>query len=169
MKNKDTVSSFTPEQNTAIASFLEVNCVGEVCVSRPEVFNGLESAVLAELEVGRFCILLSTALKEGAFPGFTTRKGRSGGIHRVGAFAARDASKGANKTKTPVEVDGNLVHANLKAKVITKYLTEVLGGKESEVGNVKIENTAYDCSDTDAFSKYLSAMAGAVSVNSTAV
>ena len=153
---------FTQEQHSAITAFLEEKCVGEVCVSRPDVFDALGVEVLADMEVDKFNVLLSAALKDGLFPGFTTRRGRSGGIHREGAFAARDASKGTSKSKTqtPVEVDGNLVHATLKAKVLRKYLTEVLGGKEAENGNVKIEDVSFECSDLNAFNKYLSAMGG---------
>lgn len=160
-KDNETFNTFTAEQHAAILAFLEEQCNGEVCVSRPDIFEAVED-LMGDVEVDRFTIVLSNALKNNEFPGFKTRRGRSGGVHRDGAFNERDASKGVKvtKTQTPVEVDGNLVHAKLKATVLHKYLTGVLGCQKDENGNVKVENVAYNCTDVAAFNKYLTAMGG---------
>lgn len=160
MSNVDNDELFTQEQYATILSHLEAVCNGPVCVSRPDIFQAIQSS-LGDMTELSFNNKLSDALRLDKLPLFATRRGRTGGIHRKGVFDQHDATRKLPKIQTTIEVDGKQLVAKAKAKVLEKYVVDVLGGKLDTNGNVKIGDLAYLC-DIDAFNKYLNAMVGVV-------
>lgn len=161
--SKNTVTLFTTEQHAAILMVLESKCQEGMCVPRPDIYATVQNDLGDMTEVS-FNNRLSNSIKEGLFVGFSTRRGRTGGIHRVGTFDAHDVTRKSkvtktkkSKTQTVVEVAGTKVTAQAKAKVLQRYIVDVLGGTEDVDGSVKVEDKTYMC-DVDGFNKYLTAM-----------
>jgi hypothetical protein len=163
--NSDTKTvrlEFTDEQRGIIVEVLERVCQGAVCFTRPKLFSLVKDEFssrnisLDMLEI-QFSNILSRDIKDKKINGFAVRRGKTGGVHRIGVFTDHDAKRKKVKkprVKTPVVIEGRQLATRVGADKLRQYVESVLGGKESADGKVTIDGTTYDC-DPENFSRYL--------------
>ena len=82
----------TEEQISAITEILDRSCVGNICVSRSQLYSELKEPLQLDMELYQFEKAITTAIKNDVIKGFETRAGRSGGICRKGVFLSADKS-----------------------------------------------------------------------------
>jgi len=149
-------NEFTSEEQVLISAALTEMCVGPKCVSRLDIYNTLADD-FKRLGETKFQALLSKSIDSNVFPEFTTRRGRNGGVHKVGAFdevEKNKATKESKAIKTPVEIDGKPQLIKARAKKLHDFISIVLCGKEDSDGKVSVEGKKYSC-DVDIFTRYV--------------
>lgn len=152
-------TKFTQEQKNGVIAVLTERCVGETCITRPELFDAVRSLFAEDYTDVQFGATFSDSLKDGEFPGFVSRRGRTGGICRAGVFDAKDAARKekVNSNQTTIEVNDKTFVARGKANVFQKYIVDVLGGIEDNEGTIKVNDKTFTC-DEVLFVKYLNVM-----------
>jgi hypothetical protein len=156
MDNAQDKGLFSDEQRETILNVLKRICVGEVCISRPDLYEEVKDK-LNDMSALQFSNAISQEIRWNKFSGFETRRGKNGGICAVGAFSEREKAKAEAESraiKTPVEISGKAMLVRARPKRLHDFISIVLNGKENKDGDVTVEGTKYDC-DSEMLERYL--------------
>jgi hypothetical protein len=155
-------NEFTQSEQELIATTLTELCIGAKCISRLEIYTTLADD-FKRLGETKFQTILSKSIDDNLFPDFTTRRGRNGGVCKVGAFdeiEKNKAEKDSKVIKTPVEIDGQPRMVKSRAKKLHDFVSIVLCGTEDNDGKIKIEGKGYNIEDIGIFNRYVSMLEG---------
>ena len=134
------------DQLVEIRKTLGEQCQGEMCISRKALYILVKDRLNLDIEAYLFEQALTNALQSGKLPGFESRRGRSGGICKKGAFAHKDrvAHKSSRPPGCTIRIEGELFHVNITTAQTVRFITRVLNGYPTmPPGDIAVNSTSF--------------------------
>lgn len=132
---KDHLHLLSVDDLSYIQKVLEQSCIGDVCLSRSQLYEELKGPMKLDIEQYQFEQALTSAIKNKRIIGFETRSGRTGGICRVGAFS--------KKSSCTIAIGAVIYDVPVPEEQANLFLTQVLNAIQSYTGNIVINQTKY--------------------------
>ena len=138
--------ALSDDQLAEIRKTLGECCQGETCISRKALYVLIKDRLNLNLELYLFEQAITNALQSDKLPGFESRRGRSGGICKKGAFVRRDhaARKSSRPPGCTIRIGDEAFHANITTAQAVRFVTQVLNGKPSiKPSDIAVNSTSF--------------------------